>query len=327
MLRRPVLVAAFRGWNDGGAGRDARRRLPRAGSGARERFAEIDPEELLRLPGDAPARLARRGLTRQIDWPENAFYHAPMPGLDRDAVLLLGIEPNLRWRTFTGLIVGLAPRPRRRARGHARRAARRRAAHAARAGDRARDRSGAGRASSGSSVALRGADRDRRRPPRRVPSRGAAVGQPLGGRAALRLARAEPARRAGALSSGSARCSATEIDARSSRRRRAAYAEQVSEAVSSDEETAAYVEELERRADKIDEELDLPSGDTLAAELTRFLRERDREERPRRRPSRPVAPHLAEREGVGLDARARSGARAVRPALPGAAQRVEPVAA
>jgi proteasome assembly chaperone (PAC2) family protein len=48
------------------------------------------------------------GQTRHIDWPENAFYHAEIPGLDRDAVLLLGIEPNLRWKTFTGMIVALA---------------------------------------------------------------------------------------------------------------------------------------------------------------------------------------------------------------------------
>ena len=51
------------------------------------------------------------------------------------------------------------------------------------------------------------------------------------------------------------------------------YREQVSEAVSSDADTAAYVEELERRADELGPEL--PSGDALAAELTRFLRERE----------------------------------------------------
>ena len=58
-----------------------------------------------------------------------------------------------------------------------------------------------------------------------------------------------------------------------------AYAEQVTEAVSTDEETAAYVAELERRTDELDleEHETLPSGDTLAAELTRFLRERDAE--------------------------------------------------
>jgi predicted ATP-grasp superfamily ATP-dependent carboligase len=53
-----------------------------------------------------------------------------------------------------------------------------------------------------------------------------------------------------------------------------AYAQQVSEAVAADEETSAYVQDLERRVDEL-EESDLPSGDALAAELTRFLREQD----------------------------------------------------
>jgi predicted transcriptional regulator len=50
----------------------------------------------------------------------------------------------------------------------------------------------------------------------------------------------------------------------------------VSEAVASDPDTATYVEELEQRADELAEEQDLPSGEALAAELTRYLRERDR---------------------------------------------------
>ena len=54
------------------------------------------------------------------------------------------------------------------------------------------------------------------------------------------------------------------------------YSEQVSEAVASDDETAAYVEELEERAELLDDEQQLPSGDSLAAELTRFLRDRER---------------------------------------------------
>jgi predicted transcriptional regulator len=49
----------------------------------------------------------------------------------------------------------------------------------------------------------------------------------------------------------------------------------VSEAVSSDEETSAYVQDLERRVDELAEEADIPSGDAIAAELTRYLRERD----------------------------------------------------
>jgi predicted ATP-grasp superfamily ATP-dependent carboligase len=57
------------------------------------------------------------------------------------------------------------------------------------------------------------------------------------------------------------------------------YVDQVSRAVASDADTQAYVDDLEQRADEIDES-DLPSGEALAAELTRFLRERDRENGP-----------------------------------------------
>jgi hypothetical protein len=53
------------------------------------------------------------------------------------------------------------------------------------------------------------------------------------------------------------------------------YSDQVSEAVASDPETAAYVEELEQRTEEIEAEESLPSGDAIAAELTRFLRERE----------------------------------------------------
>jgi len=56
------------------------------------------------------------------------------------------------------------------------------------------------------------------------------------------------------------------------------YVEQVSQAVASDSETATYVEELEQRADSLDwleESGTLPSGEALAAEIARFLRERE----------------------------------------------------
>jgi hypothetical protein len=58
-----------------------------------------------------------------------------------------------------------------------------------------------------------------------------------------------------------------------------AYMDQVSEAVAADDDTAAYVDELESRADEEDTEPgELPSGDALAAELTRFLREREQDD-------------------------------------------------
>src|ERR671932_1130266 len=106
-LRRPILIAAFRGWNDGGQGASLA-----AGYLAKvwhaRRFGDVDPEEFFDFQATRPQVSLVDGLTRRIDWPENAFYHARPEGLDRDVVLLLGIEPNLRWRTFTELVVGLA---------------------------------------------------------------------------------------------------------------------------------------------------------------------------------------------------------------------------
>ena len=77
--------------------------------------------------------------------------------------------------------------------------------------------------------------------------------------------------------SGSPTCSGRRSTRPSSPRPRENYSEQVSEAVASDPDTAAYIEELEQRADTLAEEADLPSGDALAAELTQFLRDRERE--------------------------------------------------
>jgi proteasome assembly chaperone (PAC2) family protein len=106
-LRSPVLISAFRGWNDGGQGASlAGGYLAKTWQAAR--FAEIEPENFYDFQATRPHVSLVEGQTRHIDWPENAFYHSSIPGLDRDAVLMLGIEPNLRWRTFTGMIVELA---------------------------------------------------------------------------------------------------------------------------------------------------------------------------------------------------------------------------
>src|SRR5580765_2860790 len=106
-LERPILIAAFRGWNDGGQGASLATGYLAKLWNAR-RFAEIDPENFFDFQATRPHVSLEEGLTRRIDWPETVFYHARPDGLDRDVVLLLGIEPNLRWRTFSDLVVGLA---------------------------------------------------------------------------------------------------------------------------------------------------------------------------------------------------------------------------
>src|SRR5918999_1679104 len=106
-LERPVLIAAFRGWNDGGQGASlAGGYLAKIWSAAR--FADIDPEDFYDFQATRPHVSLVEGTTRHVEWPDNAFFHARIPGSGRDAVLLLGVEPNLRWNRFTTLIVDLA---------------------------------------------------------------------------------------------------------------------------------------------------------------------------------------------------------------------------
>src|SRR3954452_8154565 len=106
-LRRSVLVAAFRGWNDGGQGATLGGSYL-AKQWEAERFAEIDPETFYDFQATRPMVSLDDGDIRRVDWPENVFFHAEIPGADRDAVILLGVEPNLRWRTFSGLVLELA---------------------------------------------------------------------------------------------------------------------------------------------------------------------------------------------------------------------------
>src|ERR1700759_1721117 len=106
-LERPVMIAAFRGWNDGGQGASlAGAYLARAGAGIE--FASIDPENFYDFQATRPTVSLVDGFTRQIEWPENTFLYAPLPGARRDAIIMLGVEPNLRWRTFSNLVASVA---------------------------------------------------------------------------------------------------------------------------------------------------------------------------------------------------------------------------
>ena len=197
-LESPVLIAAFRGWNDGGQGASLA-----GGFLAREwqaeRFADLDPENFYDFQATRPMVTLEDGETRTIEWPENAFYFARPRELGRDAILLLGVEPNVRWRTFSEPDRRLREGARRRDGHHARRAAGGRAAHAPEPGYRQRNRPQARRGARPLDVPLRGPDRRRRRAARRVQQGRHPVGEPLGRRPALRAADAEPARRAGAV--------------------------------------------------------------------------------------------------------------------------------
>jgi proteasome assembly chaperone (PAC2) family protein len=108
-LRAPILVCAFRGWNDAAGAASSALDTVAAALDA-EVLATVDPEEFFDFQANRPTISLSEGQTRQIDWPENTLLVARAQAAERDLVLLDGTEPNLRWRTFAELISGAAER-------------------------------------------------------------------------------------------------------------------------------------------------------------------------------------------------------------------------
>jgi proteasome assembly chaperone (PAC2) family protein len=106
-LREPVLICALRGWNDAGEAASAALALL-IGNFDAQQVAEIDPEEFYDFTSVRPTIKLSEGRTRVVEWPANAFHVARVPGAERDLVLLEGTEPSLRWRAYTGAVVGVA---------------------------------------------------------------------------------------------------------------------------------------------------------------------------------------------------------------------------
>ncbi|WP_205696408.1 PAC2 family protein [Conexibacter sp. SYSU D00693] len=106
-LRAPALVCAFTGWNDAGDAASAALRFVGASLGA-TRFAQIDPEEFFDFQACRPKISIVDAQTREIEWPSIEVYEGRAPFAQRDLVLLQGPEPSHRWRTFSRLVVDLA---------------------------------------------------------------------------------------------------------------------------------------------------------------------------------------------------------------------------
>ena len=106
-LRAPALVCAFTGWNDAGDAASAALQFVGSALGA-TRFARIDPEEFYDFQATRPTIRLVEGKTREIEWPEVEIYAARIPRAPRDLILLQGPEPSLRWRTFMQQIVDLS---------------------------------------------------------------------------------------------------------------------------------------------------------------------------------------------------------------------------
>jgi proteasome assembly chaperone (PAC2) family protein len=106
-LRRPALVVAFKGWNDAGEAATAALDYLVDSFGATE-FARIDPEQFYDFTAVRPTVRLEGGQTRIIEWPANVFSAARVDGAEHDLILFEGVEPSLRWREFTQMLIGVA---------------------------------------------------------------------------------------------------------------------------------------------------------------------------------------------------------------------------
>jgi predicted ATP-grasp superfamily ATP-dependent carboligase len=274
-LRAPALVCAFTGWNDAGDAASAALQFLGASLGA-TRFARIDPEDFFDFQATRPKVKLIDGRTRQIEWPEVEIYAARVPRAPRDLVLLQGAEPSMRWRTFSRLVVDLAE------------------------------------ALGTQLVVTMGAllaDVPHSRP---VPITGLSSDEVLIDRLGLQptsyegptgivgvlhaacqeagvptaslwasvphyVAAAPNPKAALALLRKLESLVGVSVDAEELERSASDYERQVSLAVQSDPDVQAFVERLERAAAEEEDEMraqDLPSGDVLAREFQRFLRQR-----------------------------------------------------
>jgi proteasome assembly chaperone (PAC2) family protein len=107
MLRNPVMIAAFEGWND--AGDAATAAVEQLGlTWDATPLTEMDPEGFYDFQVTRPTVRLIDGVTRTIDWPTTRLSACRLTGSPNDVILVHGIEPNFRWRAFCDELLKIA---------------------------------------------------------------------------------------------------------------------------------------------------------------------------------------------------------------------------
>jgi predicted ATP-grasp superfamily ATP-dependent carboligase len=274
-LKEPIMLAAFEGWTDAGGAASAAGSYLAGRWGARM-FAEIEAEEFYDFTSLRPQVRLREDRTREIVWPQNRFFAASTPE-SHDVVLMIGVEPHLKWRAFSDCVTAVATEL----------GVSTVLTMGAMLADVAHTRS----------VPLRGSTADpqlaRRfglqRPQYQGPTGIVGVLQDAFGKVQIPVAAlmaqvphyvpGTPSPKATlAIVERVAELMEVRVPTGDLQRASAQYERQVSEVVAADDDMVGYVRELERRADEgrsLDSLPDIPSGDALAAELEQFLRDQD----------------------------------------------------
>jgi len=276
-LRNPIIVCAFKGWNDAGESASAAVQFLCESFGANP-LASIDPEEYYDFTAVRPTVRLVEGHSRQVDWPENAFHAAYVPNADRDLILLSGVEPSLRWKAFCNDILEVADAM----------GANMIVTLGALLADvpHSRPVGITGLASADGLVEKLGFERTNYEGPTGIVgvlhatcANGGMESVSLWAPVPHYVAATPNPKAALALVRGFEGIAGIVVDATQLETASDDYDRQVTAAVATDPDVKAFVERLEEMADEMEEPPDqLPSGDVIAREFQRFLRQRGPDE-------------------------------------------------
>jgi len=114
LLREPIMIMAFSGWND--AAEAASGAVEHLLSGWRDKnddvlpelIANVESEEFYDFQVNRPVVSIDESEIRSITWPSTQVFGMVIPSMKRDLVIVTGVEPSMKWKSFTSDLLNLA---------------------------------------------------------------------------------------------------------------------------------------------------------------------------------------------------------------------------
>lgn len=106
LLRNPTLLLAFEGWNDASSAATSAARFIRDELGGRE-YASIGADPFYNFQETRPEVHLDETGRRVVTWPANTFYACETPQLSHDIIAFVGVEPHLKWKAYIQAILSL----------------------------------------------------------------------------------------------------------------------------------------------------------------------------------------------------------------------------
>jgi proteasome assembly chaperone (PAC2) family protein len=114
LLREPIMIMAFSGWND--AAEAASGAVEHLLSGWRDKnddvlpelIADVESEDFYDFQVNRPVVSIDESEIRSITWPSTQVFGMAIPSMSRDLVIVTGVEPSMKWKSFTSDILDLA---------------------------------------------------------------------------------------------------------------------------------------------------------------------------------------------------------------------------